>query len=456
MDSDNVAKIIFYGVFVTGVSAALFVFGMWSGYHKTQVFRFTESIAEFVKHGVSSIGETSLLRPSHLIQPARYEGSGVTVNSIVDKGGLIMLSGFFGEDNEIRLLRRDGTIVKRWQLQYSEIFDDTSFLPSAPATNWNVDTHGALVLPDGSIVFNFDYSGSAKIDVCGKVNWTLNHQTHHSIERAEQGGFWIPGQNAVNDGMTIYPPFAPPFVEHTILRVSDDGQILQEISVPKLFYDNDLEALLTSSAVFFEPRPENAWSREIVHVNKVDELTSDLAADFPMFETGDLVLSLRNLNMVMVIDPDTQKVKWWRIGPWLRQHDAEFRGGGTIAIFNNNIYLHTAFKSKLDRTTKTTGLDVPRVSNIVEADPASGDYKVLFGNRPGQELLSVTRGKVEMTEGNGLLITEFDGGRILETNEDGEIVWEYINRYDEDEVFEITEARIYPRDYFTVQDWGCS
>jgi hypothetical protein len=61
--------------------------------------------------------------------------SGVTVNSVVDNGELIMLSGFFGEDNEIRLLRRDGTIVKRWQLRYSEIFDDTSFLPSAPATD---------------------------------------------------------------------------------------------------------------------------------------------------------------------------------------------------------------------------------------------------------------------------------------------------------------------------------
>lgn len=455
MSSDKLAKILFYTVGLGGVSAALFLYGMWSGYYENRLFRITKTVAEYVRQGGQGIAETSLLRPDHLIQPARYEGSGVTVNKVDDRGELIMLSGFFGQDSEIRLLRRDGTIVKRWPLLFSEIFDDASFLPAAPRTDWNVDTHGALVMPDGSIVFNFDYSGSARIDACGRVVWTLKHQSHHSIERSERGGFWIPGQNVINDGETIYPPFAPPFVESTILRVSEDGRILQEISVPKLFYDNNLEALLTSSAVFFGPRQENAWNREIVHLNKVDELSSSLAGDFPQFEVGDILLSFRNLNMVMVVDPDSQEIKWWHIGPWLRQHDPEFRRGGTIAVFNNNIYMHTAFRTTLERTTKTTSLDVPRVSNIVEVDPKDGDERVLYGNRPGEYFLSVTRGKVEMTDGQGLLVTEFDGGRVFETDANGDIVWEYVNRYDEDEVAEITEARIYPADYFTVQDWTC-
>ena len=455
MNRDKLAKTLFYVIGLGGFCAALFVFGMWSGYHRTQVFQMTASLANLLRQGGSSLAETSVLRPNHLIQPARYDGAGVTVNTVDDQGELIMLSGFFGEDNEIRLLRRDGTVVNRWQLLYSEIFDDVSFLPSPPATDWNVDTHGALVLPDGSIVFNFDYSGTAKIDACGKVAWTLKHQTHHSIERAEQGGFWIPGQHAVDEGETIYPPFAPPFVESMILLVSEDGQILQELSVPKLFYENDLEALLTSNAAFYGPRPENAWNREIVHINKVAELTSNMAAYFPMFEAGDLLLSFRNLNLVMVVNPKTEEIKWWRIGPWLRQHDAEFRRGGTIAVFNNNIYMQTAFQTALERTTKTTNLEVPRVSNIVEADPKSGGYRVIYGDRPGQNFLSVTRGKVEMTSEQGLLITEFDGGRVFETNADGEIVWEYVNRYDEDEVSEITEARIYPANYFTGQNWEC-
>ena len=55
----------------------------------------------------------------------------------------------------------------------------------------------------------------------------------------------------------------------------------------------------------------------------------------------------------------------------------------------------------------------------------------------------------------GLLITEFEGGRVLETDTPGQVIWEYINRYDQDEVAELTEARVYPVNYFEVTDWSC-
>ncbi len=70
-------------------------------------------------------------------------------------------------------------------------------------------------------------------------------------------------------------------------------------------------------------------------------------------------------------------------------------------------------------------------------------------------MLSVFRGKVEMTPNDGLLVTEFDGGRVFETDSQGQIIWQYINRYDEDEVSEITDARLYPADYFEIDDWTC-
>ena len=455
MNRERIARRLFLTMALGTAAVLLVLFGMWSGYHQTGPFNVSREVIQHVRDSFDSVGETSVFRPDNLLQPARYAGSGVTVNEFTNDGDWVLLSGFFGESNEIRLIRRDGSIVNRWQLSFSKIFEDKSFLSAPPSTDWNADTHGALILPDGSIVFNFDYNGSAKIDACGSVLWTVPHQTHHSIERAEAGGFWVPGQQFIDDGKTRYPPFSPPIAVNTIVRLSDSGQIVKQISVPELFYKNDLEAVLTSVATYYEPRRADSWNREIVHLNKIDELTSDLVGDFPMFEQGDLLLSLRNLNMALVVDPDTEVIKWWRIGPWLRQHDAEYMRGGKIAVFNNNIYLHTAFESQQDRTTKKTGLDVPRVSNIIAADPGDGSYEILYGSVPGQEFLSVTRGKVEITAGNGLLITEFDGGRVFETDSAGRIIWEYINRYDEDEVSEITEARIYSKDYFDNQNWSC-
>ena len=232
------------------------------------------------------------------------------------------------------------------------------------------------------------------------------------------------------------------------MRVSEDGEVLTEISVPKLFYDNGLEALLTATGHWFiSSKSEFRWDQEIVHLNKIEELSSAIAKDFPMFDAGDLAISIRELNLVMVINPHPGKIKWWQIGPWLRQHDPEFIPNGKIIVFNNNIY-------PISRNT-VSDANSPYISNIVEYDFASDEQRIIYGGRKGQELLTVIRGKHELTRNGGLLVTEFEGGRVFETDATGRIVWEYINRYDSDEVAGISEARLYTASYFRVSDWSC-
>ena len=457
MDFDKLSKGLFYTVGLAAVCILLLLFGMYAGYRQNSLFQFVQRPVVALVHGAAGLRELNLVRPGDFIQPARGEGAGVTVNELQDQGGYVLMSGFFGNDNGIRLVRRDGTLVRAWTLQYSQIFTDTGFLPLPPATDWNVDTDGVLAMPDGSVVVDFEFSGLARIGRCGEVMWTVPLQTHHSVERAEAGGFWVPGRRVVTDpDATQFPPFFPPFSEPSILLISDDGEVLREISVPRLFYASGLEAVLSSKAIFYKPGlgyPKNP--PEIVHLNKIAELSSDLADDFQLFEAGDLMLSMRDLNLVAVIDPDSERIKWWSIGPWLRQHDPEFRQGGTIVVFNNNIYSETAFAGIGDKSSPRARLAVPRVSNIMEMDPLTRRVKLLFGGAIGQEMLSIIRGKVDLTAGGGLLVTEFEAGRVFETDSRGNITWEYVNRYDEDEVAEITEARYYPEDYFQVRDWSC-
>ena len=58
------------------------------------------------------------------LQPSRGQGDGVTINKTSDDGGLVLMAGFFDEENQIRLIRRDGTLVKKWSLDYFEHFPD--------------------------------------------------------------------------------------------------------------------------------------------------------------------------------------------------------------------------------------------------------------------------------------------------------------------------------------------
>ena len=390
---------------------------------------------------------------SHL-QPNRGQGSGVVKNTSGGSDDLIFLSGFFDDVNQARLVRRDGTVVKKWTLNYSEHFPDTQERVCDLTNDLRVDTHGALVTPQGELVFNYEYCGTVKLDQCGAVEWTVNKSTHHSLIRSQAGGYWLLGQNKWNN--TEHPdrflPFSHPgkekaVHEETLLRMTEDGEIVEEISIPVLIRDAGYEALLTTNGKFIT-RDDNGRSK-IVHANKVAELSADKAAAFPLFSSGDLALSMRNLNLVIVIDPETKEIKWHQTGPWLRQHDPEFRTDGRISIFNNNVYrTHYQRNGHVD-------LSMPWASNIIAIDPVTRQTEVLFGQKPGQEMLTVIRGQHELLEDGGMLIIEFDAGRVLEVNAGGDIVWDYVNEYDDEFVGEVTNAAVYPSGYFEVEFSAC-
>ncbi len=445
------SKYSFYFISILLLLGLSFSFGLYTAVYETNVFKIVKSFKVSLRQIRKDFSTFTHIHPSHFLQPAKYKGNGVTVNDVTaNKDELIFMSGFFDGGNELRLIRRDGTIIAKWPVSFSKIFPDTSHLTNPPTTDWNIDIHGALALPDGSVVFNFEYAGLVKLDQFGNVVWVVARETHHSVVLAEDGGFWVAGSRHHPKGSdSPFPPFEPPFRENMIFKVSQNGKILSEISVPGIFYDNNLEALLTSNGKRFTL---DRFSRidEIVHLNKIQELSSDIASNFPMFEAGDLALSLRKYNLIMVMSPKTGKIKWWKIGPWIRQHDPEFTPDGKIIVFNNNTY-RTAF-GKQPNYQKSL-ITIPRVSNIIEFDPTNDTYKVIYGGNNEQRMLSVIRGKVEVTQNGGLLITEFEGGRVFETDNKGRIIWEYINRYDSDEVAEITEAKIYQSDYFGEIKW---
>ena len=115
----------------------------------------------------------------------------------------------------------------------------------------------------------------------------------------------------------------------------------------------------------------------------------------------------------MCIRDSTWTVKWHQTGPWLRQHDPEFDADGTISMFNNNIYHLALGPGGVSRLT------TPRVSNILQVDPKTGTAAVAYGGKPGQEFLSVIRGKHQKMAGGGFLITEFEGGRAFQVYAEG-------------------------------------
>ena len=443
-------------VFVASVAVAAlglaFAAGLYSAAKRNVVYRLIHGAWDDLTLVAEESENIAGTEPVHFLQPSVLEGSGVTVNGI-DDGALVLLVGFFDGGNELRLVRRDGSPAARWPVRFSDHFPDPSHMSEPPETDWNIDIHGAVANPDGSVVFNWEYGGSVKLGRCGEVVWTLAHPTHHSVEPAEGGGYWIPGREYVAEAdAQEYLPFAGlgtdrPYQIDLILKVGEDGRILESRSVPRILYASGLETLLTATGFNFVVGEE--WTHEIMHVNDIEELTTALAPAFPGFEAGDLLVSSRQQNLLVVIDPDTWRVKWHQIGPWRRQHDPDFTSDGAVTVFNNNVY---GLAQDADERTRT---DWPRVSNVLRLDPATGEAEVVVGGREGQEFLSVIRGKQDRTPDGGTIVTDFGEGRVFEVDAAGRVVWDYVNRYDETWVAEMTEARLYPAGYFAVESWDC-
>ena len=445
MKTWNFAKVMFW---VSSFSMAV-ALGIGIGHYKVFPFSLLKLGQDSLEQVFAEKEMLTKVRPVSHLYAIRYPGNGLTRNRADQVApGLTFMSGFFGDNPALQLVKPDGSVVRRWSPSFSKIFPDTSHIKPAkeiPATDWNVEVHGALALPDGSIVFNFNYLGMVKMDRCGAVQWTVPLMTHHSLERSADGGFWTTGRYYV-EGNSSFPPIPTPYMEDTVVKISGNGKVLQEISLPAMLFNEEMLRAEWLANGHDNVRIFNDWGDgilELAHVNDVEELTSDMAKNFPAFATGDLLVSHRNQNVIYVVDPKAGRIKWHQTGPWIRQHDPDFNRDGTLVVLNNN-------------TDTTDDGSVWGGSNIVALTPSTRSWLFKYGGKPNQKMYSRGLGKVQVLENGNILITESTAGRVFEVNSEQEIVWEFVNKYDDKAAAVITQGIRYPEEYFNVTDWTCN
>jgi hypothetical protein len=293
-----------------------------------------------------------------------------------------------------RLYNHSGKHLHTWPLDY-EALD-----PDGPL-NKHESPHGFLVFRDGSIIVNFDQGDVlARVDSCGKPVWTKPGVYHHLMRQAEDGSVWTwRGEGSAYSQYQYLENFDP-----------ETGATIREIGLVEDLIQNRGVA----SAVFLI-RPDFRFKRfkkdpnkidDIFHPNDIDVLYSDLAPMFPGFKTGDLLISLRQLNLVAVLDPDKLVLKWWSHGPWRWQHDPDFTPDGKISVYNNNAGLGRSEIIKIDPKT-----------NEISNDLFEGEVR----------FYSNTMGKHQYLPNGNILIVVPGEGRVLVVSSAGQKVMEFNN-----------------------------
>ncbi len=235
--------------------------------------------------------------------------------------------------------------------------------------------------------------------------------------------------------LTRYPGLGLPVVEDFALKVSPNGEIMQEVSL--------LDALYKAGYQYLFWKIGKRKHSDIAHLNKIEALNSSMADQYPLFEPGDILVSMRFINAVFVLDPATSEVKWLTTGPFLEQHDPKFIGNGWIAIFDNNT----------DGSQQGQYLGGSR---IIAVKPGADKVRVLYPTELSQPFYTSAGGKFQMLENGNLLITEARAGRVFETNSSGLTVWEWIHEpYNDDLVPEVLEGSRYKLTPAKISLWSC-
>lgn len=364
--------------------------------------------------------------PFSYLVPRVYDRHGAQVMkpASVQPGVTLVTSMWDGADGwepRVRLINNDGEAIHEWQIS-DDLFQHDSYL------------HGSHLLPNGDLVVNVEYVGTARLDACGQVLWRLSKRTHHSVARAADGSFWIPAQ--MGDRTTDYSGLDEPVLPEQILHISASGDVLEAIDLIDLLFENELERFLFK---IHGPLPRG----ELLHLNDVEPLSPSMADAYPLFEAGDLLVSLRDIHLVFVLDPDTNEVKWHTFGPFIRQHDPDFIGDGKIGVFDNNP----------DGTHRGKVLGGSR---IVVLHPPSDSTNLLFPTAKSDSFYTEAGGKWQPLENGNLLLTEAQAGRVVEVASNGAPVWEWVRAPDGSRVPQVLDAARYDLTEEKVSGWSCS
>ena len=380
----------------------------------------------------------------------RYDWAGVqTAEPDQVQSGLTLISSSWKKDGkwgpELRLVSEEGQILHTWRVDRGKVFAGGLTHRGNPS---GTGIHGSYLFPNGDVLVNLEYVGLVRLNSCGEVLWSLPEGNHHSISRSEDGTFWVPAVYPERRaGSKRYPDGFPGlkgkkvWVDR-ILRVSEDGEVLEDINVLDVIYRNGLERYIPKVLGGAWPSIEGV-NADVTHINDVEALPASMENEYPLFDAGDLVVSLRNLSLVLVFDPETKEVKWHASDPFIYQHDPDFIGDGWIGVFDNNQDL--------------TGGEMLGGSRIVALQPHTDSTKIRFPTQHSEFFYTGTQGKWQQLKNGNMLLTETKTGRVVEVDRRGRTVWEWVHQpIDESRVPSVTEAARYDLTRGEVASWPCS
>jgi len=297
-----------------------------------------------------------------------------------------------GQAPEAFLIDMEGQVQHHWSYEYEKLWQGLEVNEKASGIGkWR----RAHMYPSGDILAIHEGIGMIRLDSNSKLLWEFPGLTHHDMHVTPDDHIWVLGNE-----IGIHPSFneEQTTMDDVILELDAGGQELRRVSILECVKNGAPELL------------ERIQYRDLFHTNSIEVLDGSIADRVPEFAEGNVLVSLRHVDAVVVIDLQERKVVWSLSGDFRWQHDAQITAAGSLLLFDNH---------RLPE-------DAPQ-SSILEFDPLTKEQIWSFIGNVKQPFYSKTCGTTQRLGNGNTLIAESDGGRAFEITPKGEIVWEYYN-----------------------------
>ncbi|MFG3099370.1 arylsulfotransferase family protein [Streptomyces sp. NPDC048182] len=312
-------------------------------------------------------------------------------------------------------------IVHAWSSPVGQPAIETS--PPSYLRGWN----HVEVAPDGSLFAIVPLHTLLKLAPDSTLTWRADLPAHHDLALGLHGEIYVlteePRPVPCTSGSHV-------LLDNSVTVLNPDGRLRDAHSLYEILTtDPDLTTLITSAIdqhrdagrtaepAVLAPRLEgtNGWRRgrdisrllrsrpgspsDILHTNTLEILNHAHPAG--LWAAGDVLVSLRDLDLIAVLDLRARALRWWwGPGELSGQHQPSAQPGGTILVFDN-------------------GRRAGR-SRILEIEPVT--RTVVWQYEPG--LFCEMAGGCERLADGTVLISDAQAGRALVVERDGRERWQ--------------------------------
>lgn len=333
------------------------------------------------------------------------------------------------------LIDMKGTVVHRWELPFSQVWTHPPHVPNPlpdEQIHWfrcRLDPNGDLLAiyhADGDTPYGY---GLVKLDKDSKLIWAYPNNVHHDVGVDEDGTIYTLTQKIMRQsaGGRRKDGTARLLVDSLVV-LSPQGHEVDSIPLLEAFHNSPFSLTLTSATSKSKGQPDldtamdadgaapstaknqrdqsGPGKGDLLHANSVRVLPRRLATKFPLFRPGQVLISLRNLDLLAVVDCKSQAVVWACGGIWRHQHDAEFLDNGRLLLYDN---LGT----------------VNRRTRIIEYDPLTQAIPWFYANENSTSFRAFLRGAKQRLPNGNTLIVDPDNMRLFEVTDKKKVVWEF-------------------------------